>query len=261
MELVRQKNVATYIVFPIVDNDGDLVSGAAALDSEIDAWTDGAAPDGFADCTNEAVEVGTTGIYYLLVTQAEMNNDYIVIQVKTSTADAKTQTILIRTINGDPLNLATTDDGVAIDMSALTSDLTIVDAQVDKTVSDMALLGMASLTSDLAVVDANVDKIVSDMAGGGIGTIASDLIIVDANVDKLVSDLALVRSDTTIITSDVAGMTTLVSDVDNVKGKVDKLASDMVDNVTEIEAVVLTRGVQVAEQDERVRYGTVLGPE
>lgn len=118
MELVRQKNVATIITFPIVDADGDFVSGATALDSEIDAWTDGAAPDGFTDCTNEATEIGSTGVYYLSLTQTEMNNDYIVIQTKTSSSGAKTQMILINTMVGDPLNRATTDDGGTINVTA-----------------------------------------------------------------------------------------------------------------------------------------------
>jgi hypothetical protein len=118
MELVRQKNVATYIVFPIVDADGDLVSSAAGLDSEIDTFGDGTAPDGFVDCTNEATEIGSTGMYYLSLAQSEMNHDYIVLQVKTTTSGAKTQVILIRTMVGDPLNIGTTDDGGTINVAS-----------------------------------------------------------------------------------------------------------------------------------------------
>jgi hypothetical protein len=115
MEVRRAKNVATYIVAPLVDADGDPVSGAAGLDSEIDAWADGAAPDGFSDCTNEATEIGTTGMYYLSLTQAEMNNDYIVVQIKTSTAGAKTQVILINTKNQPADVLAISGDATAAD--------------------------------------------------------------------------------------------------------------------------------------------------
>jgi hypothetical protein len=97
MEIRRTKNLATYIVFPIMKNDGTLISGAAGLDSEIDTFADGAAPDGFTDCTNEATEIGSTGQYYLSLTQAEMNADYIIIQVKSSTSGAVVQTILINT--------------------------------------------------------------------------------------------------------------------------------------------------------------------
>ena len=49
MEIHRKKNVATYIFFPLVDADGALVTGSGNPDSEMDAWADGSAPDGFAD--------------------------------------------------------------------------------------------------------------------------------------------------------------------------------------------------------------------
>ena len=55
------------VVFPILDNDGDLVTGAAGLDSEISKNG-----DTFADCTNEATEIATSsGVYYLLLTSAD----------------------------------------------------------------------------------------------------------------------------------------------------------------------------------------------
>ena len=97
MELSRAKNVATYVTFPLKKNDGTLLVGAAGLDSEIDAWADGAAPNGFADCTNEATEIGSTGIYYLSLSQTEMNNDYIVLLIKSSSTGAIPQVILINT--------------------------------------------------------------------------------------------------------------------------------------------------------------------
>jgi hypothetical protein len=84
------KNTAFRAVFPILDADGDLVTGAASLDSEvsIDQGT-------FADCTNEATEIATaSGMYYLDLTSAEMNGDCIAVIVKTGTAGAKT-TVLV----------------------------------------------------------------------------------------------------------------------------------------------------------------------
>lgn len=87
---VPQKNVAYRITFPILDADGDLVTGASGLDSEIskDAGT-------FADCTNEATEIATSsGVYYLDLTSTEMNADTVAIIVKTSTSGAKT-TVLV----------------------------------------------------------------------------------------------------------------------------------------------------------------------
>lgn len=119
LEIVRQKNVATRIVFPIVDADGDSVTGATGLDSEIDEFADGANPTGFTDCTNEATEIGSTGIYYLTLTASEMNQDYNVVQIKTTSSGAKTQVILIRTIAGDPKAAATvTTAGNSIDVAS-----------------------------------------------------------------------------------------------------------------------------------------------
>lgn len=88
---VPRKNAAFRITFPILDADGDLVSGAATLDSEVSI--DGAT---FADVTAEATEIATSsGIYFLDLTAAEMNGDTIAVIVKTSTGDAKTTPIVL----------------------------------------------------------------------------------------------------------------------------------------------------------------------
>lgn len=84
------KNTAFRAVFPILDADGDLVTGATALDSEV-SLDQGA----FADATNEATEIATSsGMYYLDLTASEMNADCVAVIVKTSTAGAKT-TVLV----------------------------------------------------------------------------------------------------------------------------------------------------------------------
>lgn len=88
---VPLKNTAYRVVFPIYDADGDLVTGAAALDSEVskDQGT-------FADCTNEATEIATaSGMYYLDLTSTEMNADCVTVIVKTTTTGAKTTPIVL----------------------------------------------------------------------------------------------------------------------------------------------------------------------
>src|SRR3990167_9549366 len=85
------KNTAYRVIFPILDADGDLVTGATALDSEVskDQGT-------FADCTNEAAEIATaSGMYYLDLTSTEMNADCVAIIVKTTSAGAKTTPIVL----------------------------------------------------------------------------------------------------------------------------------------------------------------------
>lgn len=92
------------IVFPIFNNTGALVSGAAGLDSErsLDQAT-------FADCTNEATEIATSsGMYYLDLTDTEMTAQSVTIIVKTSTTDAKTTPITLY-----PQRLGTIRSGTA----------------------------------------------------------------------------------------------------------------------------------------------------
>ncbi len=103
------------LVFPIYDADGDLVTGAASLDTErsIDQGT-------FTDCTAEAGEIATaSGMYSFAPTQAELNGDEIAFITKTGTAGAKTAVNVIYTSvrNMDDLTFPTTP-GRSIDVEA-----------------------------------------------------------------------------------------------------------------------------------------------
>lgn len=89
------KNKAFRVVFPLLDADGDLVTGATTPDSEIskDQGT-------FADCTNEMTEIATaSGVYYLDLTATEMNADCVVIIAKSATAGMKTTVMTIYPID------------------------------------------------------------------------------------------------------------------------------------------------------------------
>lgn len=88
--------VAHRLIFPILDADGDLVTGATGLDSEVskDQGT-------FADCTNEATEIATSsGMYYLDLTATEMEADCVAVIVKTSSSGAKTTVLVVYTEPG-----------------------------------------------------------------------------------------------------------------------------------------------------------------
>jgi len=112
-----KKNTATKIVFPILDADGDPVTGAAALDSEYSL--DGA---GFGDCASEATEIGTSGIYYLNLAQGETNGDVVCIQVKTSTAGAKTTVLVFYTSAQTLDEIDTNVDSILTDTNELQTD-------------------------------------------------------------------------------------------------------------------------------------------
>lgn len=125
------------LVFPIYDADGDLVTAAASLDSErsIDQGT-------FTDCTNEAAEIATSsGMYSLVLTQAEINGDEIATITKTVTAGAKTapNVIYTSTRNIDDLAFPTTS-GRSIDVETTGE----VGLDLDNTVGTLAAAQIAT---------------------------------------------------------------------------------------------------------------------
>lgn len=150
---VPKKNTACRIYFPIYDNDGDLVTGASALDSEVSI--DGAA---FGDCTSEATEIGSTGIYYLDLTAAEMNGDAIVVQTKTTSTNAKTSVnvlypeeagdirVDVTQISGDGTaadNLETATDGGAFNVGGGAVVAASVTGHTPQTGDSFARIGLA----------------------------------------------------------------------------------------------------------------------
>lgn len=72
--------------FPIINADGDLITGASGLDSELSKDC-----DTFADCTNESAEIASSsGVYFLVLTGLEMTSDLVSIIVKTTSTGGKT---------------------------------------------------------------------------------------------------------------------------------------------------------------------------
>jgi hypothetical protein len=109
-------------VFPIRDNDGDLVTGAADLDSEV-SQNQGT----FADATNEATEIATSsGMYYLDLVAGELDNKCAAVIVKTSTSNAKTTHLVLHPRRFPVLRTGTAQAGAAttitLDASASSVD-------------------------------------------------------------------------------------------------------------------------------------------
>jgi len=165
-----KKNAAFIVTFPIYDADGDLVTGAADLDSEVSK--DGAT---FTDCTNEAAEVATvSGIYTLSLTADEMNCDRVATITKTSTSGAKTAVNVMYTAARQLVDLAfPTITGRSIDVEA-TGEVGI---NLDNVVGtlDAAEIGSDAITAAKIAAGA-IDA--ATFAAGAIdaGAIAADAI-------------------------------------------------------------------------------------
>lgn len=84
-------NARFRVVFPLLDADGDLVTGATTPDSEVsqDQGT-------FADATNEATEIATSsGMYYLDLIATELDTKCTAVIVKSATAGMKTTPMVL----------------------------------------------------------------------------------------------------------------------------------------------------------------------
>lgn len=190
-----KKNAAFNVHFPIYDADGDLVTGAASLDSEvsIDHGT-------FADATNEATEIATSsGVYYLTLTADEMNGDVITTITKTSTSGAKTAVNVMYTVTRQLVDLAfPVTSGRGLDVTA-TGAAGIDWANVENPTTTVGLSGttvktatdVETDTADIqsripaALVSGRIDASVGAMANGVVtaAAVATGAIDADAIAD------------------------------------------------------------------------------
>ena len=203
-----KKGAAARIVFPILDADGDPVSGAAGLDSEVSI--DGGA---FADCTNEAVEIGTSGIYYLDLTADETNGDVICVQVKTTTSGAKT-TVLVFYTAGQTL------DDMQSDITAIKNKTDKLNFNSDATplvladvrdVNDTAVTGVDDFKADVSnldvavstrsshspadVADAVWDELIADHTTTGTFGAKNQNLVPSENVDDYKADVSAIPAN------------------------------------------------------------------
>jgi hypothetical protein len=171
-----KKNTAFTVTFPIYDADGDLVSGAAALDSEVSK--DGGT---FTDCTNEAGEIATSsGVYALALTNTEMNADIVATITKTSTTGAKTAVNVMYTTTRQIDDLAfPTSSGRSIDVTA-TGGVGIDWANVENPTTTVGLSGTTVKTA--TDVEADTSDIQSRLPSALVsGRMSSDAVAISGS--------------------------------------------------------------------------------
>src|SRR3990172_2941928 len=130
---------------------GDLVTGAATLDSEA-SQNQGT----FTDCTNEATEIATSsGVYYLDLIATEMDTQLTSVIVKSATAGAKTTTLALYPKRLPVIRTGTAQAGAAttitLDSGASAVDDYYVGCYVNCTNDTPTnVLGQARLITDYA---------------------------------------------------------------------------------------------------------------
>ncbi len=155
------KNTAYRVTFPILDADGDFVTGATGLDSEVSI--DGGT---FADATSEATEIAAaSGMYFLDLTAGEMNGDTIAIIVKTSSTGAKTTPIVLYTAARSINDLAfPTVSGRSLDVST-TGEAGVDWANVGSPTTTQNLSGTSTKAVEPTVAGRTLDVSTGGEAG------------------------------------------------------------------------------------------------
>lgn len=186
---VPKKNTAFRLAIEVRKNDGTLITSWAGADTELsqDFTT-------FADATNEATEIGTSGVGYIDLTAAEMNNDCVIVKTTVTNTDAlPTITYLYPEEAGDirtdvtqwkgsaPASLSDTDKvPVSVQHWSLAGIQTDITGNLTGTVG--------AVTGD---VEGNVDGSVGSISGVSFPTNFGDMAIaatsgrVTANADQL----------------------------------------------------------------------------
>jgi hypothetical protein len=125
------KNTAYRHYFCFRKNDGTLITTWAGMDSEVskDAGN-------FADCTNEATEIQTSGCGYIDLTSTEMNADSVVLKATVTNTDALPYVCTLFPNEGGDIDVDVTYVGGSAASGAGTIDANVVSISGDSTAAD-----------------------------------------------------------------------------------------------------------------------------
>ena len=93
MELRRRRGVQTVISYPVIDADGDYVTGLS-FSPQISTWTDVVFPSAFLT-VEPAAELGSSGWYLSTLSATQTSADYLAFIASPTTSGTKRQHLLI----------------------------------------------------------------------------------------------------------------------------------------------------------------------
>lgn len=226
------------VVFPMLDADGDLVTGATTPDAEVSKNG-----DTFADCTNESVEIATgSGMYYLLLTGTEMTADVVTIIAKSATAGMKTTPITLY-----PRKLVTVRSGTSASGGVSTNTI-VLDASASAI--DDFYNGMVVC----ATIDSNVEcRVISDYVGSTqTASVVPDWTVAPDNNDtfviKLPEGVQVIQANTTHLSGTLQTANDIGADINEIltdtgttlQGELDGIQADTEDIQSRLPAALVS---------------------
>lgn len=185
---VPRKNAAWRVYFAIRKSDGTLITSWTGADSEVSK--DGGS---FADCTDEATEVGTSGCGYLDLSASEMNADAVTIKITVTNTGAL------------PLVLTVFPEEAG-DYRIDTTNIDAIKAKTDNLPSDPA--DASDIASSFTTVNATLATIA--------GYIDTEVAAIKAKTDNLPTDPADQSAVEAAITAAIATLPTAAENADAV---------------------------------------------
>jgi cell division protein ZapA (FtsZ GTPase activity inhibitor) len=205
------KNTAYRLYFAIRKSDGTLITSWSGADSELSL--DGAS---FSDATNEATEIGTSGVGYIDLTSGEMNADAVVLKTTVTNTGAL------------PL-VVTVFPEESTDRAPLTGDVWSATTRLLTAGTNIALAKGTGVTG-FTDLDATGVRAAVGLATANLDT---QLGTID---DFLDTEVAAIKAKTDLIPASPATESTLITiasyidtEVAAIKAKTDALPSDPAD--------------------------------
>lgn len=161
MQIVHKKNSLYYLAFPMVSKTtpetfatGETVTDTAYYKDGGGAWTSLA-------ITDTVAEIGTTGMYEIDLTAAELNHDMVI--VKMTSTNAADTAFLFR-LNANGIDDLATQTSVNIIDDFLDTEIAAILADTNELQTDWANGGRLDLLLDAILVDTGTDGVVISSA-------------------------------------------------------------------------------------------------
>jgi len=256
-----KKNAAYYLSFPAIDSTSpaSYATGLSPVDTAY--YKDGAGAWTSLAITDTATEIGSTGVYEIDLTAAEMNHDRIIIKFAVSgMADDAYQFDLRAKLVDDLQDLTAAqvntevDTGITDAALATAAALATVDAVVDGIQTDLsnATDGLGAIKADTAAILLDTNELQTDDIPATLATIAA---YIDTEIGTIITNLATVdtvvdgiQTDLSNGTDGLGALKTLIDTLDTVadaiKVKTDSLtftqAGHVDSNVQRVNDVLIT---------------------